>query len=85
VCPWAAGDHVAYVYGYSPLPADQVGPATEQVLAGDPFVQSEFAGGILLTSQLDESPFRLFWIDNAGSWYVASDEQVLDELRSQNP
>ena len=85
VCPWASGNHVAYVYGYSPLPADQVEAATAQVVSGDPFVQSDFAGGRLLTSQMEESPFRLYWIDLKGSWYLASDEQVLDELRRQNP
>jgi hypothetical protein len=85
VCPWASGDHVAYVYGYSPLPADQVEAASAQVLAGDPFVQSDFAGGRLFTGQMEESPFRLYWIDLNGSWYLATAEDLLDELRRENP
>ncbi len=85
VCPWASGDHVAYVYGFSALPADQVAAASEQVLGGDPFVQSDFAGGLLFTGQMDESPFKLYWIDLKGSWYLATAEDLLDELRRQNP
>lgn len=85
VCPWASGEHVVYVYGYSALPESQVDAAMAQVLAGDPFVQSDFDGGVLLTSQMEESPFRLYWFDLNGSWYLATGEDVLDELRSLNP
>ncbi len=85
VCAWTVGNHVAYVYGYSPLPADQIAPASAQVLASDPYAESTFAGGPLFTVQMDENPYRLFWIDNMGSWFLASEERVLDELRRQNP
>jgi hypothetical protein len=85
VCPWVSGDHVLYVYGYSPLPADQVEAASAQVLDGDPFVQSDFSGGRLFTGQMEESPFRLYWMDLNGSWYLATADDLLAELRSENP
>lgn len=81
VCPWTNGSSVVDVQGYSALPADQTASAIGEILASGEFSQSDYSGGVLFEIQHnDETPFRVFFIDNLGGWYIASTVAEIDLL-----
>jgi hypothetical protein len=83
VCPWVHSQSVVDVQGYSPLPADQTASAIGEILASGEYAQSDADGGVLFEIQNnDETPFRVFFIDNIGGWYIASTVAQIDQLRT---
>lgn len=47
VCPYGAGFHVNYVYGYSPMPESEWANISSSIITGDPFVENNLEGGPL--------------------------------------
>ena len=83
VCPWVHSQGVVDVQGYSALPSDQTASAIGEILASGEFAQTDYNGGVLFEIQNnDETPFRVFFIDNLGGWYIASTVAEIDLLRA---